>query len=117
VSLTGLTNGNYTYRVTIVLSDGGTATGTATFTVNTCWSSTTGEPDLKLTGTLNHPNSGTTYTSTDGTCSGRVTTLVWIVQGATPFAASIWCQVTQQVVSLSSEGYSTAPPDYYECVG
>ena len=34
VNLTGLQNGTYTYSVTIKLTDGGTATGTASFSVN-----------------------------------------------------------------------------------
>ena len=34
VNLTGLQNGTYTYSVTIKLTDGGTATGTASFSVD-----------------------------------------------------------------------------------
>jgi hypothetical protein len=117
VSLTGLTSGTYSYSVSIVLTDGGTATGAATFTVNiaattTCWGSTLYN-DFGLTGPINESHNGTVYGSHRGTCTFGSIGTVTIVTTANvaPLCGSAGAD------TLNSLGFSTAPPDYWVCLG
>ena len=86
-SLTGLQTGTYTYTVTIKLTDGNTATSSASFTVTlpayvgACHGHTTihDVPDMMLTAPLNTKNNATSFTTNDGTCVGATFTFTIVV--------------------------------------
>ena len=124
VSLTGLTSGTYSYTVTIVLEDGGTATNSATFTVNIavapCWQTsgnTHGLTDLKLTGPLGTLDNGTDYVSNDGSCSAGIVASVSIALGKVEADVDPFCVNAGYAgaYNLNSLGYAAAPANYWVC--
>jgi len=89
VSLAGLQTGTYTYTVTIKLTDGGTATSSASFTVTlpqyvgVCHGTTIlgpihGATDIMLTAPVNTKNNATRFTTNDGTCVGAISTFTLV---------------------------------------